>query len=1335
MLPTRIFITSALLTLVSATFAERVDIPLAAIHTQIPPGAPIELSVVPNLITSFTTPTGLSASGSAQSFLYKNDVTPPHTVFSFDAGAVPAGRYFVGYRELNPDSTPRSNFRVLHAQGEPTAVFFGSASKEPLQIGTLRVTPTDSLLIATFGADAGAVPSLKVSAAEPRVPFFSWSPSAPPAQGVTGATLDDVLSALNADPSLTYALLRQTDKASGNRYTLVLRLPAAASAGNLAFTLEDTFTKKILKDGAIGSMQLPSVQDWIGAYYQRLKGSAPSAPGSLVGLTLLAHQGVAHADMEPATFEFMKESAPYSDYTQMAAAFTQALSGGGTLAHLFTAAKALNSNPLQDPIELKLKQPKDNVVFIDGYSALALDSLYAPLSISAWRTRPTDASLALSLRYSKNIALYERDLSQGKYVFKPLLAEDPATPPVPVDPKFNGTSLILPLTPARLSALLKSRLYVKGNSPAMHLPEEPFYLSLKVVRCPAGVTEGQAEDITLEPIPSAGRVFSGPEKSAFQIWAYDQAGKEIKNAKYGHYLVRGQKRKLAYANAYKLGMGIELNVLGRDADSVEVEKNFSVEGEGNLEMKTRTVKSRGAMGTGLGGLLFQAVDFSEVNGDTLVERVFERDGALFGLGLVVPTVAGPVDNWPATVERDAVAPVALFHSPEVSMPLELQSSGKLEVWLDKDVQVYTNLFTQTSATRLFPGESTIEASRIFASNKSGYAFDLADAALREKILGASGLFSKVRAIVAGSQAPKSFRIVYKPEGEPGDYLQEELTTTFSLKNCVAKIAGDFVNIDTNKVINRNDFEFIPKKVEHWTTDYSAEVYEEHKNLAGAKNYKLNMDLVPLKVVKSAEAGKYEIGLKNATGSGLSFKFATLNRLLNRKWIFEEEVTEKGDNPMTSKYYTSVNEIGKDEYFRLDFASDTLGLLVAGRDPSQGVLKVLIGNDGHFAEVDTVRLAFHDIENEIAVYTSRYAMNEGDADSLAKAEGIDNYHWEDGKLLSDPRYGKTNYNVFSLRSIKRFGGKNFASISQFDTAQKMMVFIHGFNSKEVMDETYATGKTFLKKFRLQGYTGSFLSYHWYGDFNPGGKNGGVKATLADAGLFLVDQLNAFKSSSPLLELLSDTLGDFSNKQLVVHSLGNQVVMDMLRLNAETPEFEDIGVTKYNILEAALPQAMIWPKSLGENLRQNGNWVGIANMVGATYSGRIQLNNFMRDDDRVVGIIFRANQYLKTQIGQYLFNAAMRSNFEGPVPADYRVSCPVTSGTDRLPIHLAVCYASEPLLSRTFPQNGVPDGAWTGANNIDVQGKYKANSWKCGNAHSYLNVDQAYKTRFIVDEILK
>ena len=116
--------------------------------------------------------------------------------------------------------------------------------------------------------------------------------------------------------------------------------------------------------------------------------------------------------------------------------------------------------------------------------------------------------------------------------------------------------------------------------------------------------------------------------------------------------------------------------------------------------------------------------------------------------------------------------------------------------------------------------------------------------------------------------------------------------------------------------------------------------------------------------------------------------------------------------------------------------------------------------------------------------------------------------------------------------------------------------------------------------------------------------------------------------------------------------------------------------------------------------------------------------------------------KVGINQALWKAVIENDqAEHGYWKEWELTCPSIFGnTLRMPNALSGCHQVEvvaPWSIRTFPADGVPEVSWQGRRETDVEAHYKdkTRSWDTKDGHSYLNMDEAYKTKFIITQILQ
>jgi|GEM_PF-6845219 len=487
----------AVLGLTVPSHATPLTLPLTTLRTtvltELSPANPdtvrLQLILLPSLTTSLTAVNGASKNGEAQTRILAPDQWSTGASFTIETDNPKAGRYFVGYRALTSDSSkPLTPYHILQSSGEPTALFYGDSAQEPIQMGFMRTGSNGGFGFLTLGAMNATEIQVTVRYAQADTSFLTVNLKTPPATCNRATTLNALMSAWTS--SHTLGLLQEADGTAATRYTLIYELSDAdlKQPHGLEFTVVDKFTGKILADGPMGTLDLPSVRQWLGQYDTRLTATSTPIAATRLGLAFLAFRGLAHADAPYPGFDFLQDVLHFKDYTQMTTVFNAALKTSGTgspidrLKVLYDSAQAVNQHPLQDPVSLVLKTPKDNVVFADGYTRMEFDTTFASSALSAWPGTANTRDLRLFILHSKNIALYTRDKSLGAYAFSPLLPAAADTLPAEMNPDTNAYALTLPITGKSLRALLKSGIYVRGNLQGIVKPDEAFHLSVRIIR-------------------------------------------------------------------------------------------------------------------------------------------------------------------------------------------------------------------------------------------------------------------------------------------------------------------------------------------------------------------------------------------------------------------------------------------------------------------------------------------------------------------------------------------------------------------------------------------------------------------------------------------------------------------------------------------------------------------------------------------------------------------------------------------------------------------------------------------------------------------------------------
>ena len=224
----------------------------------------------------------------------------------------------------------------------------------------------------------------------------------------------------------------------------------------------------------------------------------------------------------------------------------------------------------------------------------------------------------------------------------------------------------------------------------------------------------------------------------------------------------------------------------------------------------------------------------------------------------------------------------------------------------------------------------------------------------------------------------------------------------------------------------------------------------------------------------------------------------------------------------------------------------------------------------------------------------------------------------------------------------------------------VIYVHGYNVTQ--DAAVANAQRICRRLYWAGYRGNFLALTWHGD----------EGTFLN---FFGDVENAFRTSPDLEEFLRDSMhlwwnADPHHVNLLVHSLGNVVAWDALRLHAthyaEQHPGEAIPPLVHHIVsfEAALWSEALWEEQLVlyqsgrfftvEELRR-GSWAFWFNQAGhpAAAGAEKVVNSFVPGD-----LILYAMEANDTG-NPHQFDRLMRCMLPSP-PANQRV--PVEDGVD-------------------------------------------------------------------------
>jgi hypothetical protein len=223
-------------------------------------------------------------------------------------------------------------------------------------------------------------------------------------------------------------------------------------------------------------------------------------------------------------------------------------------------------------------------------------------------------------------------------------------------------------------------------------------------------------------------------------------------------------------------------------------------------------------------------------------------------------------------------------------------------------------------------------------------------------------------------------------------------------------------------------------------------------------------------------------------------------------------------------------------------------------------------------------------------------------------------------------------------------------------------------------------------------------------------------------FGTDQIHAFQSAPALLHVLENHLKDYSDKTAIVHSLGNNVMLEALRL--AKVENKPPPVSTFYAIEAA-----VWSETLREptedipDYREN-TWIGLfRNVLDYRSSGLNIFSAFNNIDDA-------------------LFKWMVRSDMSKPY-TDY------TGWFYWFYVHHQIRkpYALEPLLrtpralGKGIRKHQAGDLAAMGADRlnlspyiIDVDAKEIYGRMEMEDQHGYFDADPLYKVAPILNKVI-
>ncbi len=210
----------------------------------------------------------------------------------------------------------------------------------------------------------------------------------------------------------------------------------------------------------------------------------------------------------------------------------------------------------------------------------------------------------------------------------------------------------------------------------------------------------------------------------------------------------------------------------------------------------------------------------------------------------------------------------------------------------------------------------------------------------------------------------------------------------------------------------------------------------------------------------------------------------------------------------------------------------------------------------------------------------------------------------------------------------------------DQKENVLVYIHGFNINP--DQAFRDSAEVYKRLWWSGYRGNFVSLTWHGDewdpLNHVCDSLPDRYSLLCVARFFPNMENALQTSPRLRQFLYETvLGDWEaeseNVYLMVHSLGNLLTLDALRLHAI--QSNDKLIRHMIAVEAAVWQETLWdqgPVTISTNLSLSeadllkGSWAFWFNQNESPVSESFDFlfNSFTRKDGALVAM--KVNDYL-------------------------------------------------------------------------------------------------------------
>ena len=172
-------------------------------------------------------------------------------------------------------------------------------------------------------------------------------------------------------------------------------------------------------------------------------------------------------------------------------------------------------------------------------------------------------------------------------------------------------------------------------------------------------------------------------------------------------------------------------------------------------------------------------------------------------------------------------------------------------------------------------------------------------------------------------------------------------------------------------------------------------------------------------------------------------------------------------------------------------------------------------------------------------------------------------------------GSNSYQPWAAAYLSRLDGDtNFSYATNAPEEKKYILYVHGWNMKPWEKNRYA--ETAFKRLYWQGYKGRFGIFCWPTTYGFDG----VKSALIDGTNYDRGEWAAWKSATPLQNLLSDLSSTYNGEvNVVAHSMGNVVTGEALRLLSASGK---TNIVKCYVASQAAVPAHTYDKSIPDKL---------------------------------------------------------------------------------------------------------------------------------------------------------